>query len=332
MTTQLPPRERFDADTEQERDFPDVLFEEARRRRRRRWMAGSALISAAAIAGALLLGVTGGGGGGAGGRVHDQPSGSGAGAGTAHATASRLFPGAPRTQHYAVAEESCPLAPRNRYLPKWSGCVTATVADLSGDGHRDLILIYSWLGALSLNGFPPRHLGPNRTSKLYPAEQAMLRVVRPDGKTTTTAISGSAGHTDRPAVAALISVARVGNAPNKEIFLQTGQISSGSTAVAYGLNHGRLVSSGSLLAYGGDSATRGGFQCLPGNPPRLIQHNYELIRGIKVVHNAIFGWWNETTTTYGWHGPRLVNLAHSTVRRRVLPSDSVGVGCIKGIA
>jgi hypothetical protein len=329
MTTQLLSRER--PDTATERQAPDVLFEEARRRRRRRWMAGSALISAAVIAGALILGTAGGGGGGAGGKAHGQPSGSGSGASSGHVTASRLFPGAPRTQHYAVAEATCPLAPRNRYLPKWSGCVTATVVDLSDDGRRDLILIYSRLGALSLNGFPPRHLGPTRTSKLYPAERAMLRVVRPDGRVITTAISGRSGHTERVAVAALISVARVSNNPNKEIFLQTGQISSGSTAVAYGLNHGRLISSGGLLAYGGDSATQGGFRCLAGNPPRLIQHSYELIRGIKVVHNAIFGWWNETTMTYAWNGPRLLRIAQTTVRRRVAPNHSVGVGCLKGI-
>lgn len=71
---------------------------------------------------------------------------------------------------------------------------------------------------------------------------------------------------------------------------------------------------------------------MAGNPPRLIQHSYELIRGIKVIHQTIYGWWNDTITTYAWHGPRLVKIAQSTVKQRVLPGDSVGVGCIRGIA
>jgi hypothetical protein len=334
MTTQLPPREQSDAEIRRERESPDVLFEEARRRRRRRWMAGSALTAAAIIAAALILGMAGGGGGGSGSTAHGQPSGSGSAANTGHVTASRLFPGAPSTQHYYTGPgPACTLAPRSRYLPAWSGCVSVTVADVSGNGRRDLILSYSRLSHVSLGGLPPRSRARGQVSKRYPAEQAMLRIVSPDGHVITTPIAYMTTPFDKtPAqlqkagAAALISVAHVSDEPGKEIFLQTGQISSGSIALAYSLYHGRLVASGVVLAYGGDGGTRANFQCLTGNPPRLIQHRYELV---QVIHDAIYGWWNETTTTYAWYGPRLVKVAQSTFKRRVSPSDSVGVGCTK---
>ena len=124
-------------------------------------------------------------------------------------------------------------------------------------------------------------------------------------------------------------MAHVSGEPGKEIFLQTGQISSGTLALVYSLYHGRLVSSDVVFSYGGDGGTRASFQCLAGNPPRLIQHSYQLI---QIIHDAIYGWWNETITTYAWHGPRLVKTSESTLKRRVSPSDSVGVGCTKGIA
>lgn len=329
MTTQLSPRERSDAGVQRERESPEVLFEEARRRRRRRWMAGGALISAAIIAGALTLGMAGGGGGGSGGKAQGQPSGSGPGASSGHVTASRLFTGAPSTQQYYTGPgAACTLAPRNRYLPPWSGCVSAMVADVFGNGRRDLILSYSRLSHVSLSGLPR-----------YPAEQAMLRIVSPNGHVTTAPIEYTTMPFNKTPVrvetaeaAAIISVAHVSDAAGEVIFLQTGQISSGSVALAYSPYHGQLVSSGFFFGYGGDSATQNGFQCFAGNPPRLIQHSYELIRGIKVIHQTIYGWWNETTTIYAWHGPRLVKIAQSTLKRRILPSDSVGVGCIRGIA
>ena len=85
------------------------------------------------------------------------------------------------------------------------------------------------------------------------------------------------------------------------------------------------------LSYGGDSATRTGFNCVAGNPPRLIERSFELIRGIKLIDTVIYGIWKQTTVTYAWHGSRLVKIAQSTVKRRVLPTAGVGAGCIKGI-
>ncbi len=344
MTTQAPPRERSDAGVERKPQTPDVLFEEARRRRRRRWMAGGALGSAAIIAGALLLGIAGGGGGDRGGvsagELRGQPSGSGSGAISGEGTSSGLFPGAPSTEHYYTGPGAvCLLAPRSRYVPPWSGCVSARVADVSGTGRPDLILSYSRLSHVSLTAVPPRSRNPGRATKLYEAEQAMLRIVSPDGGVTTAPIeyrtapvNNSPARLKKAAASSLISVAHVSDERGSQIFLQTGQISSGSIALAYSVYHGRLVPSGVLLGYDGDSATQAGFQCLPGNPPGLVQRDYELTRGIKVIRGKIYGWWRETTVTYAWHGPQLVKIAQSTLKRRGLPSQSVGVGCLKGIA
>jgi hypothetical protein len=61
----------------------------------------------------------------------------------------------------------------------------------------------------------------------------------------------------------------------------------------------------------------------------VIQRAYQLV---QLMDRSKYGWWNETTTTYVWHGPRLVKIAQSTLKRRVLPRETVGVGCISGIA
>jgi hypothetical protein len=332
--TELPTR--ASPDVEAPGPTPEVLFEEARRRRRRRWMAGGALVTAAIIAAALLLGMAGGGGGGSGSTSHGQPSGSRSAANTGHVTASRLFPGAPTTQgYYTGPGAECTVVPRNRYLPVWSGCVSVAVADVSGSGRRDLVLSYSRLSHVGLKSLP-RLREPGRSSERYQAKQAMLRVVSPDGHIVTapveymtTPFNKTPAQLEKAQASALISVAHVSDEPGKVIFLQTEQISSGTNALAYSLYHGRLVSSGVVLGYRGDGGTRASFQCLAGNPPQLVQHNYELT---QVIHEQIYGWWNETTTTYAWHGPRLAKIASSTVKRRVSPRDSVGDGCTKGVA
>lgn len=340
MTTQLQSRERSDATTGPEPMSPDVLFEEARQRRRRRWMAWSALITAAIIAATLILGTGGGGDGGSGHDANGHPSSFGSGLNSSHLT-SRLFPGAPSTQHYYTGPgPECALAPRNRYLPRWSGCVSVMVADVSGNGHPDLILTYSRLSHVSSGGSTLGSDSPGRAAKLYSGEEAMLRIVSPDGHVITTPIEyrttpfkKTPAQLQKAQAAALISVAHVNDLPGKEIFIQTGEISSGTLALPYSLFRGRLVSSGVFLGYGGDSGAQNGFQCLPGNPPRVVAHNYQLIGGaIKVIHKTINAWWQETTATLAWRGPRLVKIAQSTARRLVAPNDHVGIGCIKGIS
>ncbi len=341
MTTQLPPRERSETEVRAGRQHPDVLFEEARRRRRRRWMTGAAL-AAVIIAGALALGMSGGGGGGASGTAHGQTSGPASGAGSGHVSASRAFPGAPaNAPYYTGPGASCPLAPHSRYLPPWSGCVSTMVADVSGDGRRDLVLAYSRLGHRSLGGLPPRTIGRRRVPARYPALQAMLRVITPAGRVTTVPITyetspsrNAPAQLERAAAAALISIAHVSSEPGKAIFLQTEQISSGSIALAYSLFHSRLVSSGAVLAYGGDAGSQAGFQCVAGSPPRLIQYTYDLVRGIRATGNTIhiYGVWKVTATRYDWNGPRLVRLTQNTTKRRLMPSDAAGHGCVRGVA
>jgi hypothetical protein len=168
----------------------------------------------------------------------------------------------------------------------------------------------------------------------------MLRIVSPDGQVITTPIEyrttpfkNVPAQLQKAQAAALISVAHISDLSGKEIFIQTGEISSGTLALAYSLFHGRLVSSGVVLGYRGDSGTQNGFQCLPGNPPLVVTHNYQLIGGpTKVIHHTIYEWWNETTTTFAWHGPRLVKSAQSAARRLVAPNNRVGTGCLKGIS
>jgi hypothetical protein len=153
------------------------------------------------------------------------------------------------------------------------------------------------------------------------ATRAILRVVLASGGGATARIHGAT-------TAALIAVAHVDDEPGDELFIQVSRISSGSTAVAYGFQDGRLVPAGVSLSYGGDSATKAGFDCLPGDPARLVQRTFELIGP------TIYAWWKETNVTYAWHGPRLVRTADHTFNRRGLPPTSqtdIGAGCTAGI-
>jgi hypothetical protein len=340
MTLQLPPREAG-ADTGHEAKPPEVLFEEARRRRRRRWGAGGAVATAAGVAAVLLFGTAGGGGGGGGATLTGHPAGQGSGAGSGHSSEGRLLAGAPVTERfYTGPGASCPLAPHSRYLPAWSGCVSTMVADVSGNGQKDLVITYSRLSHVSLRGLPARSLDRSQDRRRYAAEQAMIRVVSPSGQMATAAIryttppaSRLAGKLQKADAAALISTSHISDEPGKQMVLQINQISSGSNAVVYSLYRGHLVSSGALLGYGGDGGSQAGFQCVAGSPPRLIQRDYELSHGLRASGESvhIYGWWKVTTTTYAWHGPRLVAGTAVTVKRRMVPNDTAGSGCTKGI-
>jgi hypothetical protein len=190
-------------------------------------------------------------------------------------------------------------------------------SEIAGDGRPDLILLYSRLsheraGQLGL---------PASLNKMYVATGAMLRVVRARGGRVTARIDGAKA-------AAIVAAAHVNDDPGDELFIQVSQISSGAAAVAYGLHDGRLVPAGVTLGYGGDLATKAGFDCLTGHPPRLVQRTFQLIGP------TIYAWWKETDATYVWHGPRLVKIAERTFKRRGLPPASetdVGAGCVAGI-
>jgi hypothetical protein len=218
-----------------------------------------------------------------------------------------------------VATGVCPLAAPTRHLPARSGCVTVRRADVDGDGRRDVVIVYSRLSRQHPSGYVGA-VPPGLRSE-FMASAAFLKVVLANGTAVSTRIRGTRA-------AALDAVAHVGEDPGKEILLEIERISSGEEAVAYGLDGGRLVPAGVTLSYGGDSATKAGFDCLPGNPPQLIQRAYELIGP------TIDGWWRETDTVYAWHGPKLVRVSmrtfkrHGAVRSR---DERIGHGCIAGV-
>ncbi len=226
------------------------------------------------------------------------------------------FPGAPRTQRngYGVATGACPLDAANRYLPARSGCVIVRRADLAGDGQQDLVLLYSRLSR--------RHVSwtgaPASLRRMYLADQSFLRVVPPTGDAVTATVAGTKS-------AAILAIAHVNGDPGDEVFIQTSQISSGSTAVVYGYRNRRLVPAGVTLAYGGDSADKAGFDCLAG---RLLQRTFVLTG--RTVNSA----WRETDVTYGWNGPRLAKIAKRTFIHHGLPpagQTGVGAGCVAGV-
>ncbi len=275
------------------------------------------------------------GGGGGSGAQHAglQPSGSGQGPGSAHASASTSFPGAPATQKhgYGVSSDICPLAPSNRYLPPHSGCVTVRHADVNGDGRPDLIIVYSRLSRKKLiwpSGTPPSFTHD------FGAEAAFLKVVLAGGRSVTVRIHG----VDGAKAAAVDSVAHVNADPGDEIFLEVARISSGATGVAYGFDDGRLVPAGVYLSYDGDSGVEAGFNCLPGNPPRLIQRYFSFVGPNEFTRS-----WRETEAVYAWHGPKLALLSKHTFKRLVslkfaplasLKSNAtqIGTGCLRGVS
>ncbi len=293
------------------------VIEEARGRQRSHRRMGAVIV---AVAAGLLLAVSagGGGGGGTGRRAAGQPSAAGPGAG--HASASRAFPGAPSTQPdgYGVETAACPLAPPNRYLPARSGCVTVMRADVDGDGRPDLILVYSRLSRQHPSDYPGIAASLRRQ---FVADAAFLKLVLADGTTVSARLR-------QTRAAAIDSVAHVNDDPGSEIFLEVGRISSGASAVAYGYHDGQLLPAAVTLDYGGDSASRAGFDCLRGNPPRVVQRAYESLGP------TLDGWWQESEVTYAWRGPRLVKIGTRTFKRRgaVAASDtSIGRGCTGGV-
>lgn len=289
------------------------VIEDARRRQRRHRVLGAALPAAVLIAGGLSLASSGGGAGGIGGGRHGLAQPPAPGSSTGH-SAGRPFPGAPASQPNpgGIAQDACLLAPANRYLPPWSGCVTVRRADLTGNGQTYLVLLYS---RLSHAHFSSPGASAN-LSKEYMAKEADLRVIAPDGARTTTVLKGG------PGAAALLGIAKVGDGGGEKIFIQVNEISSGSTANVYTLYRHRLTSAGISLGYGGDSGVQAGFSCLP--RARVIQ------RVFIPLGSLLKAPWQETATTFTWHGPRLVKTAQRNHRHQGPPprlDTSAGTGC-----
>ena len=311
MTLQAPP-----VPSTGERDIDAGVIEDARARQRRHRRVGATVAIAAAIAAGLILGFAGGGANGSqrdGG--HARGGGApGPGSGNAAHQAGNAFAGAPKSQPAAIdgpSSQQCPLAAPSRLLPPRSGCVTAMRAEVTGDGKSDLVIVYSHLNHAS-GGFLG---GPSILWKYYGATQAFLTIVLPDGKRISTRINGVKAAT-------IVAMGHVNNDPGSEIFLETFHISSGFTATAYGLSHGRLVAAGATLGYGGDSGLQAGFSCSTTGKPHLVQRTFVL--------GSRYGWSTETDATYSWHGPKLVQIAKRTFKQRGWPARSemkVGSGC-----
>lgn len=314
MVIQAPP-----APPEPKPDIDAGVIEDARRRQRTHRLVGVLATVAAAVIG-LVVGF----GGGSGGNDHiggQGPSPKAPGSGGAAVLANSEFPGAPVSQNDAdgVSSWECPLAPASRFLPTRSGCVTAIRADMTGDGRADLVIVYSHLNHTS--GYYPG--GPTKWRHYFGASDATVEIVLPNGERISTRLAASnAGHSYPVHAAAVIAVKHVNNEPGDELFLQISEISSGSTAMAYGLDHGRLVPAGALLAYGADSGVQAGFSCnTTTQPPEVVQRTFVLgARGFAAR-------WKETKLTYAWHGPKLVKIRSQTIAgSRNRPSSQLGPG------
>jgi hypothetical protein len=73
-----------------------------------------------------------------------------------------------------------------------------------------------------------------------------------------------------------------------------------------------------------------GFNCIPGDPPRLIQHIFTFVGPNEFTRS-----WRETTVVYAWHGSRLVQLQKRTLKHLVRLSSAtthIGQGCLHGVA
>ncbi len=309
MTLQAP-----QVPSEGERDIDAGVIEDARARQRRHRRVGTTL-AIAAIAAGVILGFAGGGNGSQRDGGHARSGGApGRGSGNAAHQDGNAFAGAPKSQAGAIdgpSSQRCPLAAPSRFLPPRSGCVTAMHADVMGNGRTDLVLAYSRLNHVSA-GYVG---GPPIWRKYFGATQAFLMIVLPDGTRISARINGVKA-------VAIVAVGHVNSDPGSEIFLQTFHISSGSTATAYGLSHGRLVAAGATLAYGGDSGLQAGFTCSTTGKPHLVQRT--------IVLGSRYGWSTETKVTYSWNGPKLVQIGKRSLKRRGWPARSeitVGNGC-----
>lgn len=316
MSLQAPPRPAVSKD-----DADAGVIEDARRRQRRHRIIGMLLFLFVGIGSIAGFGGGGSGGRGGSGGHGSGPKPPGPEGGALHPAGAGLA-GAPMSQSASVAGVSswqCPIAPANRYLPARAGCVSVMRADMTGDGRADLVIVYSRLNHRSA-AYPG---APAQWRHYFGASDATLEVVLPGGREIATRLTTTyRGRTDPIHVATIIAAKHVSDHPGAEIFLEIGQISSGSTAAAYGLESGRLAPAGVLLAYGGDSTSQAGFNCrTTTNPPELIQRVFAFgARGTRAR-------WQETQITYVWHGLRLRKVEEDTSGRSGnLPIGDIEVG------
>lgn len=222
-----------------------------------------------------------------------------------------LFRGAPHGQHPDVGRQGylCRRAPRNRYLPRDSGCVTVRRAAVVGGDRTDLIVEYAHLGRRVAGGYLWGHF--------------TLELIRPSGQSTRLPLQ----YTDVPP-----TIDRIGNVngvPGDELTLLLDDISSGDT---YGIvtdHAGRLELVHPLFSGGGDGVFREGFACRLGSHPRVISRSMVLL-----YDQPTYGRWRWTVTTYAWRGATLRRSARRTYVRRGMPGRSAmtrGTGCGRAV-
>ena len=218
------------------------------------------------------------------------------------------FPGAPQTQpgDWMSGNVLCPLAKPNSYLPPRSGCVKALLADVDGDGDRDLVLLYA-------------HLSHRHSGDLYAPTGFTLELDRASEGIVRAQIPKPIEDN-----ASLVLAGNVNGVPGVELFIQFQQISSGSAAWIYTFHAGQLIRLSVPLAWGGDSATKAGFSCdTRAQPPTLTTRSFEL----QGTEN---GRWRLTRMIYTWHGATLKLTSRRDIERIGLPpkkQTSLGVGC-----
>jgi hypothetical protein len=213
----------------------------------------------------------------------------GANSGHAASGPGSLFPGAPHTQpgSWHLGGMVCPLASRNRYLPKRAGCVSVARGDVDGDGRQDLILLYGRLSRQRMSGgFVPTGY--------------TLEVVRASGGVLTA-------HVPQPLEPpTLLMIGNDNRLPGEDVWVHETHISSGELTGVYAFDGHRLRRAGGFW-FGGDSGVQFGFACSL-RRATITQQQF-LFEG-----PGINGRWQRTETTYRWVGARLVKSGqrHST--------------------
>jgi hypothetical protein len=179
--------------------------------------------------------------------------------------------------------------------------VTVRRADVDGDGHRDLILLYA-------------RLGHHRSAGAFVPTTWTLSVLRADGGRLTRRL----GHPmDHPAI---LRVRNVNTQRGAELFIHNGGTSSGQTVDVYAFDGNRLRRAHRFL-YRGDSLTMYGFTCRR-HPAWIIQHAF-LSQSSRTT-----GARRRTDTTYRWVGARLERTAkHTTERHGPLPKRLTTADC-----